>query len=192
MALSGPATAGLIMAIVVILLFSLAALYYTKRRSRQNAPPKATDPTSPTDSGSPAISSLLRLKGINKRSEISDPQHQDHEQHHTRFPSLEQGPGPTLITFADPETRTISTIRAVIATPMKSSSSARVQPSNSAASNNRSSLHQAVLDVGAGDGQKSDNAAVEEVVDVTTAKDLKHNPVGKAYAGTWPVRDANG
>ena len=114
MTLSGPETAGIIIVIIVILILCLGAFYSTKHVRQQNTLPDATDPPLPTGSGRPSLSSLLRLKGTNKRTEISDPEH------HIRYPSLEHGPGPTLTTLAVPETPAIGTIRAVTATPTAS------------------------------------------------------------------------
>lgn len=186
MTLSGPETAGIIIVIIVILLLCLGAFYSTKHVRQQNTLPDATDPPLPTDSGRPSLTSLLRLKGTNKRTEISDPEH------HIRYPSLEHGPGPTLTTLAVPETPAIGTIRAVTATPTASPSSTRVEPADSVASNDRSSLHQAVLDVGTEDDQQNGDASKKPDDVASTAKEWKHSLVSKAYTGAWPLRDVHG
>jgi hypothetical protein len=187
MVLSSSATAGIILAISFILLLSSGAVYYTKRRLRQNELSKATTSSSPTSSD-PSAFSLQHIEVSCKRADVADLRHQ---QQHTRYPSLENGPGPTLVNTPGPDAPAIDTIRRVVVTPAASASSTRVQPPTTATSSDRSSLHRAVLDVGVEDDQKKSDDTVQEADEHIRAQDLEHNPVGKAYTGAWPLRDVN-
>lgn len=173
------------MAVLSFLLLGLVILYCTNRHHQRNTPSKATTTSSPIGSESPK-SSPPQLTGTNKRTGILGLQRQ---QQHTRYPSLEHGSGPTLVTTPPPNTPAVDTIRAVITTPATSSACIRMQPPATGASNNRSSLHQAMLDVGAEDSQKNCNDSVEEDGEDIKTKNLKNSPASKAYTGAWPLRD---
>ncbi len=189
MAISSSVTAGIVIAIFSFLLLILVALYYSHRRRTHNTPSKATTPSSPTGSSSPTLppSQLTRSKRLTGIQNVQ-------QQQHTRFPSLENGPGPTLITTpptSTPNIPTTSTIRAVTITPARSPTSATMQRPATTASNKRSSLHQAVLGVGTTDSQMNNSDTTKEAGEKIGAQNLNANPGAgverpKAYTGAWP------
>jgi hypothetical protein len=90
-----------------------------------------------------------------------------------------------------PNIPTTNTIRAVTITPATSPTSATMQRPATAASNKRSSLYQAVLDVGTTDSQKNNSDITKEADEKTGARNLNPNPSAgverpKAYTGAWP------
>jgi hypothetical protein len=207
MGLSTAATAGIVVAVLILLSITFGTILFRNRRHRHVS--KGLDDESPTmnpeGDASPSMSPPT-LTGPKKRL---------HENHH-RYPSLENGPGPTIIkkprsklfqsvknrpSTPSPESAVPSTTPNASATiPSTPVTTATATPSTTATvlhtvrpstsgTHRPSSLHQAVLG-------KQEEAMVEAMkreeekmkADVEANMGLKREGDAKArrYTGAWP------
>jgi hypothetical protein len=186
MALSSPAKAGIIIVVLSTLLLAFITLYYFYRHRTHDGSSKATTPSSPTGSQSPTLSPP-QIRGNKRRAGDQNVQPQ---QQPKMYPCLKNGPGPMLRAVPEPDTPPYSTIRAVPATSASTFTSAMRLITGE--SDKRSSLHQAVLDVGTSHGNNN-SSTPKEASENTKAKDADDNHVARAstgrqktYTGAWP------
>ncbi|KAF1830067.1 hypothetical protein BDW02DRAFT_583193 [Decorospora gaudefroyi] len=170
--------------------------FYDWVRAPHNSDRANTNNNALLPDGSPDVEPP-RITGIKKCA----------QEHHTRFPSLENGPGPT-ITESVPSSRTItsrfnsenytnlSNISSISVTPTTPATPATpstaatvlktVRPSTSG-SNRPSSLRQAVM--GIGEERKSEEKGAEhakEKVEANVERKVDGDARPKGYTGAWP------
>ena len=199
MTLSDAALAGIVVGAILIFTSVFGVMLYRKRRHNHSASPKYISPSSPAAPGSPTLSPPP-LTGIKKR--VHD--------NHGRYPSLENGPGPTFVTRSARAPRSfnsqnstdlsnLSTVdgpatsgRAVLSDPMTTTSLDAERRPDTAVSTRPGSLHQAVLDIGEKEAQTGVTGAIEEEFEkakteeasTERSRDAKLRP--KGYSGAWP------